>query len=124
MCAAVFDEVCEGLCFCVKLCVQLFQRRDQAVVDFFYGCNVHDGGECVVGALAHIAVIVGVDWVFAAACAREGEVGAARYDFVRVHVGLCARPSLPYGERELVGQCAVNDFTSGVNDGVGGFFVH
>ena len=93
-------------------------------MNFLHGGDVHYCGEGIVRALAHIAVIVRVNGFFTAACASEDFVGAPGDNFVGVHVGLCAGAGLPYGERELVGQCAINDFLRGFDDGFTEVFVH
>ena len=82
-------------------------------------CHVHRGGEAVVGGLALVDVIVGVDRRFAAALAGEDLVGAPGDHLVDVHVGLGAAAGLPDHQRELIVQSAMRDFLGGFLDGIG-----
>ena len=63
---------------------------------------MHGGRKRVVGAGAHVDVIVGVDWFLRAHCSTQNLYGAIRDDFVGVHVGLSTRAGLPNYEWEVV----------------------
>ena len=64
--AADLDDLVESLRLRVEGISQRSQGRDEILADLENGSNVHDGGESVVRALAHVNVVVGVDWFLGA----------------------------------------------------------
>ncbi len=68
--AADLDDVLPGLGLVVQRVVQMLQRRDQPVLDLLRAGDVHGGGIGVVGRLAHIDVIVGMDRLLASPSPR------------------------------------------------------
>ena len=69
-------------------------------------------------------MVIGVDRVFAAACACQGFIRPPRNNFIGVHVALRAGSCLPDGQRELVCQCAVNNLIGGIDDRITCFCIH
>lgn len=61
--AADLNDLVEGLRLSIDGISQLSQGRDEILADLKNGSNVHGGREGIVGALAHVNVIVGVDWL-------------------------------------------------------------
>jgi hypothetical protein len=120
---ADLDDVVPGVGLAVECGVELVERGDQAVGRGDGGGDVQGGREAVVGRLAHVDVVVGMDRGLAAAGAGEDLVGAAGDDLVRVHVRLRAAAGLPDDEGELVVELAVDDFLRGGVDGGGDGFV-
>jgi hypothetical protein len=56
-------DLVESLCLSIEGISQLSQGRDEILADLKDGSNVHGGREGVVGALAHVNVVIGVDWL-------------------------------------------------------------
>jgi hypothetical protein len=67
---------------------------------------MHGGGETVIGGLAAIDMVIGMDGAFAAALSGQQFVGIARDHLIDVHVRLGAGAGLPDDERKLVVQLA------------------
>jgi hypothetical protein len=100
-----------------------FQRRmqvlkcgDQVVCDLLCTGDVHRRREGVIRRLAHIDVVVGVDRLLRAHSPAHHLDGAVRDNFIGVHVGLGARAGLPYDQREMVVQLAVDHFLRRCDD--------
>ncbi len=93
--------------------VEIFEREQSA--------EAHGGGEDVVGGLAVVNVIVGVDEFVGAEGSAENLIGAVGDDLVRVHVEADAGAGLEDVDGELVVVVAVHlmDFGGGLDDGVG-----
>jgi hypothetical protein len=79
---------------------------------------MHGGGIGVVGRLAHVDVIVGMDRLLGALHPAHHLDGAVADHFIGVHVGLGARAGLPHHQREMVVQLAVDHFLGGLDDGL------
>ena len=60
VCAANLDDVIELFPLLLQRTVQHVQPRQQPLVDLHGNGHMHGGGECVVGALAAVDVVVGV----------------------------------------------------------------
>ena len=80
------------------------------------GGDVHGRREDVVGRLAHVDVVVGVDLAAHPALAAQELAGAVGDHFVQVHVGLRAAAGLPDDERELVVVLAGDHFVGRGDD--------
>lgn len=80
--------------------------------------DVHDSGEGIVGGGATVDVVVRVDRLLAAHLTPEDLDSTVGYDFIGVHVGLCARAGLPDDEREVVGELALGNLSRGLLDGL------
>ena len=87
-------------------------RGEQPVLDGDDGGDVHGGREGVVRALRHVRVIVWMENFL-----PRDLVAAVRDDLVDVHIGLRAAARLPYSEREVGGELAVEDFITCLADG-------
>lgn len=96
-------------------------RRSEQFVGEEQGSEAHGGGKNVVGGLAEVHVIVGMDDGVVAARAAENFDGAIGDDFVGVHVEGDAGAGLVDVDEELIVQFAGDDFVGGANDGVGDF---
>jgi hypothetical protein len=99
--------------------VEVTKRRKQTIVEFLRRRDVHDGGEAVVGRLAAIDVVVGMDGVLRAELSAEHLDGAVGDHLVGVHVRLRARPGLEHDQREVVVELAGDDFVRRRDDQLG-----
>ncbi len=107
--AADLDDVLERSRLVLEGFQEVPQGRDQEAVDLARDRDVDGRREAVVGRLAPVHVIVGVDRLLAAAHAAEALDGEVRQDLVHVHVRLGARAGLPDDEREFVIVLALDD---------------
>lgn len=73
----------------------------------------------VVGRLAHVDVVVGVNGLLAAKLTTHHFNGPVGNDLVHIHVGLGAGTSLEDDEGEFVNELARNDFVSSLLDVLG-----
>ena len=62
----------------------------------------HRRREAVIGGLAEIDLVIGVNGILVAALAAQALIGQCRDDLVEVHVGLGAGAGLPNHQRKLV----------------------
>ena len=95
-----------------------FSAGQQPVLDFLRAGDVHGRGIGVVGRLAHVDVIVGMDRLLGAHHPAQHLDGAVGDHFIGVHVGLGARAGLPHHQREMIVQLAVDHFLGGGDDGL------
>ena len=112
------DDVGVGLGLGVQGVAQLLDARvhgGQLVDDG----DVHGRGEGVVGGLAAVDVVVGVDRGLGAELAAGKLDGAVGDDLVGVHVGLGARAGLEDHERELGVEVTGDDLIAGLGDELG-----
>ena len=86
--------------------------------DLLDGRDVHRRREGVVGGLALVDVVVGVDGLLRAHLAAEDLDRAVRDDLVGVHVGLRPAPGLPDDQREVFVELALDDFVGRLDDGL------
>ena len=93
-------------------CGEEVDRGEQPVLDGDDGGDVHGGREGVVRALRHVRVVVRMENFL-----PRDLVAAVRDDLVDVHIGLRAAARLPYGEREVGGELAVEDLITCLADG-------
>ena len=87
-------------------------RGEQPVLDGDDSGDVHGGREGVVRALRHVRMVVRMENFLPCDL-----VAAVRDDLVDVHIGLRAAARLPYSEREVGGELAVEDFITCLADG-------
>ena len=81
--------------------------------------NVHGGGKGVVGALALVHVVVGVDGAIPGPKGAAGQdMGAVGHHLVDVHVALGSRARLPHHQGKLVVQLACQNFLTRRDDEV------
>ena len=118
MCPANLDQVLPLVDLLLQRIAEAGEGGKERLLEVEHGGDVHDGGEGVVGGGGHVDVVVGVDWLLAAHCAAEDLDGAVGDDFVRVHVGLGARASLPHHKREVVDELEGGHLVSGLLDGL------
>ncbi len=96
------DDIGPGMDLFEQQRLQPFERRHQPAARGKGGGNVQSGRKAVVGRLALVDMIVGMDRRFAAARAGHRFVGDSRDHLVDVHVGLGARSGLPDDQREMI----------------------
>ena len=116
---ADLDDGGERLGLRLERVVQVLQGGQQPVVDLARDRDVHRRGEHVVGGLAAIDVIVGVDRRLAAPLSAEQLVGQAGDHLVGVHVRLGARPRLPDHEGKFLVVLTGHHLGGGGGDGLG-----
>ncbi len=114
--AADFHDRVEIFGFFLERELKVTQGRDEGFFDRDGGGDVDGGGDDVVGALLHVDVIVGVDWIFAPAFPRRDFIGAAGEDLVGVHVGRRAGAGLEDVDDELGVELPVDYFRRGLLD--------
>ena len=114
VCPANLDNLVELLRLLVKRILQAVECREQLLLEFEDGGNVHDGREGVVGGGGHVDVVIGVDRLLTAHGSAEDLNGAVGDDFVGVHVGLGARTGLPHDERKVVDELEGGDLGRGL----------
>lgn len=73
----------------------------------------------VIGGLAHVDVVIGVNGLLAAKLAAHHLNGPVRNDLVHIHVGLGAGTSLEDNKGEFVDELARNDLVSSLLDVLG-----
>ncbi len=115
--AADLEDVVKRRGFGVEGSMEVPERRDEALVREAQEGDVKGGGDDVVGGLAAVDVVVGVDEFFAALAAEEFG-GAIGDDFVGVHVGGGAGAGLEDVDDEVVVELAGDDFVGGTADGI------
>ena len=71
VCTADLDDLFESLRLSVESISQLGQGRDEILANLKDGSNVHGGGEGIIRALAHVDMIIGVDWLLRAEFATK-----------------------------------------------------
>lgn len=64
--ATDLNDLVESLRLSVEGISQLSQGRDEILADLKDCSNVHGGGEGVIRALAHVNVVIGMDWLLRA----------------------------------------------------------
>ncbi len=85
--AADFDQVIPLAGFGFEGFREMFKGGDEAILDSDRSGNLHGGGEGVVGGLAHVDMIVGVDGVFRSDLAADFLAGEVGDNLVDIHVG-------------------------------------
>ena len=99
--AADLEDVLERLRFVFQRLIQAGKSRVQPVGDLLGRGDMHGCGERVVGRLAEIDMIVGVDRALRANGAAEHFARAVGDHLVQIHVGLGAGAGLPHDQREM-----------------------
>ncbi len=117
--AADLDDAGELLFLGAQGLDELGKRGLQLVHEDAGGGDVHRRREGVVGALAFVDVVVGVDGLLRAEDALRQFDGAVADDLVGVHVALRARARLPDDEREVRVEIARDDLVGGRDDELG-----
>ena len=116
--AADLHHALEGLRLLRERVAQRLHLRHHAAHHRLHRRDAHRGGEHVVGALALVHVVVGVDLAALAALAAQQLGGAVRQHLVDVHVRLGAAAGLPDDERELLVVLAREHLVRGLHDGL------
>ena len=116
--ASAFEHVRVFLLQPDQFLLQPRQGADRPLHGFCRG-NMHCRRESVVGGLAHIHVIVGVQQLFS-----RDLIAPVRDDFVHVHVALGSGSGLPYHQRKMIVQLPVKDFIRGPADCFAFLFGH
>ena len=99
--AADLENVLERLCLVLQRLIELRQRRVEPVSELEPRRDMHGGGKGVVGRLAEIDVIVGMDRMLRAELAAEELARPVGDHLVQVHVRLRARAGLPHEQRKM-----------------------
>ena len=115
--AAGLDDVPELSGLGIKGGLGALEGGDEIGLDFGKGREVHCCGDDVVGGLALVYVVVGMDDTGADVASHDlgGSVGD---DLVGVHISRGAGAGLEDVEDEMVVKLAVDDFLGGLDDGV------
>ena len=95
-----------------------FHCRDQFVFCFQNRCNMHSCGECIIGALAHIYMVIGMKQFFSG-----NFIASVCNHFIHIHIGLSATTGLPYHQRELIIQFACQHFIAHLSDDLTSFCI-
>ena len=114
--AADFDDVPPSGSFVVQRFEQVLKRRQQIMFESFNRAHVHRRRKRIVGRLAAVAIVVGMNGRLRAHLAAEHLDGAVGDDFIGIHVGLGARPRLPDNQRKVVVEFAVDHLLGGGGD--------
>ena len=120
--AAGFDDGPELVRFLVQFIGQKFQGRNQVLFDGEQRRQVDGRGYDVVGGLAHVHMVVGVDQ-FGAQVSAQDLAGPVGDDLVGVGVGGGAGAGLEDVQNELLVQRAVDDFLRGRYHGVSSLLI-
>ena len=91
---------------------QNLHRRQHLLFQCLHRRDVHGGGEGIVGGLAHVDVVVGMEQLLSRCL-----VAPSGDDLVGVHVGLGAGAGLPHHQREIVIELSVHDLLCRQLDG-------
>lgn len=78
----------------------------------------------VVGALAHVDVVVRVNRGLASQLSSHDLDGSVGDDLIDVHVGLSSRSGLEDDEGEVVEEFTRDDLIRGLRNGIGNLLVH
>jgi hypothetical protein len=97
---------------------QLVERWQEVALDGDEGGEVDGCRDNVVGGLAAVDVVVGVDGVLGAELSAQDLHGPVGDDLVGVHVGRGPRAGLEDVQHELVVQSSLYDLLGGGDDGV------
>ena len=118
MCPSALDNILE--LFFLLLCSLNQGLKGWKELPHSYLCssNVHCSGECVVGGLPHVHVIIGVNRLLASSLPAQNLDGTVGYDLVHIHVGLGAASCLPYSQGELISHLSVQDLVAGLHYGI------
>jgi hypothetical protein len=114
--AADLDDVGKGGGLFLQGGDQMVEAGQERCMGLAHDGDVDRGREGVVGRLAHIDVVVGMDGRLGAHLSAHQLDGAVGDHLVGVHVGLRAGAGLPDDEREIVVEPAVDDFLGGLDD--------
>ncbi len=114
--AADLDHLGEGLRLGVHRVAQPAQAGQQVVHHLLGRRDVHGRGERVVGGLAAVDVIVGVNRRLAAQLAARKLDGSVGDHLVGVHVGLGPAAGLPHEQREVIVELALDDLVRRLAD--------
>ena len=116
--AARLDHGPELLALRRKRALQPLERRDELVLDRARRSELDGGGDHVVGRLAEVDVVVGMDELRSALTTKDLR-GAVGDDLVGVRVGRRARARLVHVDRKLVVQLALDHLLRRRGDGAG-----
>ena len=97
----LFFQTAEG-------CHQFVNCRQYLILYSQNSRDVHCSGECVIGRLAHVDIIVRMQDLLA-----SDFVATIRNNFIGIHVGLRAASCLPYDQREVFIQTAGDHLVTG-----------
>jgi hypothetical protein len=101
---------------CLKGSNESVQRPIQVLMEGIYSRHMKGCGECIVGGLGHIYIIIGVNSKGAAYLFQFG-IGNMGHHFVHIHVALGAGAGLVHHQREFSVPLAFQDFIAGTLNG-------
>ena len=113
---ADLDDPPEFVRLDVERAVQLFQRRNQTVLELFRRADVNRRWNHVVARLPHVDVIVRMNRITRADRFSRQLAATIRDHFVRVRVRARAGTGLENVEREMLVQFALHDFLRRLHD--------
>lgn len=122
MSSANLDDVLEVDRFLSQHFSEALEVWNQELIHLCHCSDMHDSGESVVGTLASVAVVVGVDH-FGAQFASEDLDCSIGNDLVGVHVGLSSGACLPHNEWEVIIMLSLSDLVCCLNDGLADLWV-
>ena len=94
------------------------RKRRQQLIQPPQDAQPNRGGDCVIGRLRHIDVIIGMDGLFAGFnVIAEDLIGAIRHHLVGVHVMAGARARLKGIDHKMLMMLSSQDFVARLNDG-------
>ncbi len=95
------DDLVELPALLAKGFLQLLQTRKKNVLRMCGSGDLHRGRHRVIGGLAHVDMIVGMDWILGPDLFSCRLAGHVRDDFIYVHVGRSAGPGLIHIDGEM-----------------------
>ena len=107
--ASDLQYVLERLSLVFQRLVKAGQRRIEPIGDLLGGGDMHGRGKGIVGGLAEIDVVVGVNRLLGAELAAQEFAGAVCDHLVEVHIGLGAGAGLPNHQGKMTVELAVHD---------------
>ena len=114
--AADLDDPPEFVRLDVERAVQLFQRRDETVLELFRRADVNGRWDHVVARLPHVDVIVRMNRIARADRFARQLAATVRDHLVRVRVRARAGTGLENIEREMLVELAFHHFFRGLDD--------
>ncbi len=117
--AADLDDVRPAFRLGLQHVAQSHQRGQQRSRHLAGAGDGDRAGHGVVGRLAHVDMVVGMDWAFGPQLAAQRQIGAVGDHLVGVHIALRARAGLPHHQREMIVEIAARDLLGRGDDGIG-----
>ena len=81
--------------------------------------NMHGGGKGIVGGLAHVHIVIGMEQFFSG-----NLIAPVCNDLIGVHIGLGAGAGLPHHQRKMPMELSANHLVAGFGNGIQLFIRH